>query len=404
MHNVKMIFNIKYSYIRIPFMKKTGLSHSSFIQRMNELSTKNFNFANMETIAWLGFSQGLFAAILMMTKKDRSVADKLLSGWLSLLAIEFLTCGIDYSIFGYPLLSSSFILFNPAFFLYVKSLVKSSFRLKWIQLLHLLPFVFFETFAYIMHEPYFLSGFLELDSTFWFRLLFAISSIVSWIAYNYATASSIYIHRNSIKNEFSNIEGSKSAGWLVFVIIFYNLYCLVLVVTSILAFYFDLKFPLTPTYNYSALLLMVYILGFYGLKQQIIYKDPIENGNKLEKYSKSVLTQVKKSIIKKQLINYVETQKPYLNPELSMDLLSQEIEIPKHQLTEVLNMDIGKNFFLFVNEYRVEAVKKQLSDPNNPYSIESIGYDCGFSSKSSFFTVFKKITGQTPWQFKTSNT
>jgi len=358
----------------------------------------------MEIVAWIGFSQGLFAAILMIAKRDQSVADKLLSGWLSLLAIEFLTCGIDYSIFGYPLLSSSFILFNPAFYLYVKSLVKSTFRLKWVYLLHLLPFIFFETFAYVMHEPYFLSGFLEVDSTLWFRMLFGVASLVSWIAYNYATAFAILRYRSSLKNEFSNIEGSKKVGWLVFVVVFYNFYCLLLLVTSILAFYYDINYPLSPTLNYSALLLMVYILGFYGLKQQIIYKEPDVSEVKLERYSKSLLSTTKKERIKNMLISYFEKEKPYMNPELSMDMLSEELKIPKHQLTEVLNMDIGKNFFLFVNEYRVEAVKAQLSDPNNQYSIESIGYDCGFSSKSSFFTVFKRITGQTPLQFKNANT
>lgn len=354
----------------------------------------------METIAWLGFSQGLFAAILMMTKKERSISDKLLTAWLSLLAIEFLTCGIDYSLFGYPLLTSSFILFNPAFYLYVKSLVSNTFKLKWIQLLHLLPFIFFETFAYIMHEPYMLDDFFVLDSTLWFRTLFSFASVVSWIAYNYATAASIFRHRSSLLNQFSNIESSKKLGWLVFIVIFYNLFCLLLVVTSIFSILTVVGFPLSPITNYSALLLFVYILGFYGLKQQVIYRDTESQQPNIERYSKSPLSDAKKDKIKTQIITHFEKHKPYLNPDLSMDMLSEQLKVPKHKLTEVLNVDIGKNFFQFVNEYRIEAVKSQLRDPNNQYSIEAIGYECGFNSKSSFFTVFKKITGQTPLQFK----
>jgi len=78
------------------------------------------------------------------------------------------------------------------------------------------------------------------------------------------------------------------------------------------------------------------------------------------------------------------------------------LKIPKYQLTEVLNSDIGKSFFHFVNFYRVDAVKQMLADPKNKYSIEAIGYECGFSSKSSFYTVFKNMTGETPVSFRNS--
>ncbi|HPJ44922.1 MAG TPA: AraC family transcriptional regulator [Tenuifilaceae bacterium] len=356
----------------------------------------------METIAWLGFSQSLFAAIIMISKKSRSIPDKILAGWLSLLAIEFLTCGIDYSVFGYPLLSSSFLLFNPAFYLYVTSLVNKSYSPKWIQLPHLIPFLFFEVFAYVMHEPYAMNTFLEMDSLFWFRTAFSVASIASWIAYNYASAVTIFRHRNSLLNEYSTIESNKKLTWLVFIVVFYNLYCLVLVLTSLLSILLKIEFPLSPIYNYSALLLLVYILGFYGLKQQAIYpKAPFTQVN--ERYSKSVLTAERKNLIKSKITDFFKSKKPYLNPDFNMETLSNTIGYPKYQITEVLNVDIGKNFFRFVNEFRVEEVKKQLRNAKNQYSIEAIGYECGFSSKSSFFTVFKKITGFTPQEYRNTN-
>lgn len=361
------------------------------------------NFGNMETIAWIGFSQALFAAIIMMAKKNRSVPDKLLTAWLCLLSIAFLTCAIDYTLFGYPLLSSSFLLFNPAFYLYVKSLIKSDFRLNWLQLLHLVPFVFFEIFAYILHEPYVMSGFLAFDSTFLFRYFFSISSILSWIVYNLATASIIFKHRKRLLNEFSNIESNKKVSWLLFIVVFYNAFCFASVAIGAYTVFTDIAFPLSPVYNYSTLLLMVYILGFYGLKQEIIYAD-VKNGENLqERYIKSQLSSEKKEKIKQKIIDHFEKNQPYLNPDLNMDMLSEYLKIPKHHLTEVLNVEIGKNFFQFVNEYRVEEVKKRLRIPKQHFSIEAIGFDCGFSSKSSFFTVFKRITGKTPSQFKELN-
>jgi hypothetical protein len=62
----------------------------------------------MNTLAWIGFTQSLFAAVLMFTKKNSSLPDKILSGWLTLLAIEFLTCGLDHSVYGEPLLVEFF--------------------------------------------------------------------------------------------------------------------------------------------------------------------------------------------------------------------------------------------------------------------------------------------------------
>ena len=354
----------------------------------------------MEIIAWVGFFQGLFAAILVAAKRERRVSDRLLSAWLSLLSLEFLIFVVDYNTFGYPLLSSSFLLFNPAFYLYVNSLVNVSFKLKWQQLLHLLPFLFLEVFAYILRIPYDLKNFFMVDSTFWFRALFSISSVISWIAYNYATIFAMLKHRSTIVNEFSNIDGYKRIGWLFYVVISYNLYCLLLVITSALSIFIVISIPLTPMFNYSALLFTVYIFGFYGLRQTVIYKTPVVQPVQEDRYSKSQLTAEKKLRIKNRILKYFNEEKPYLNPELSMDILSGSLNIPKHQLTEVLNTEIGKNFFQFVNEYRVEAVKEQLLNPKNIYSIEAIGYDCGFSSKSSFFTVFKRITGKTPQEFR----
>ncbi len=350
----------------------------------------------MEVIAWLGVSHGFFAAILMMAKKERSVSDQILTAWLCLLAIEFLSCAIDIRVFKTPLLSSSFLLFNPAFYLYVKSLTDESFKLKYIQLLHLLPFVAFKITAYILQEPYSLKNFFDPDATLWFRYLFSFASVVSWLAYNSISAIYVVRHRKRLENEFSTLESDTKLGWLLFVVIFYNLFCGIAVIIGINAVLFNITIPVTNIYIYSVMLLLVYILSFYGLIQKsVLIKDP-ENTAEQNKYKRSLLTDNQKASIKNKLIEYFKNEKPYLNPELNMSMLSEKLNIPKYQLTEVLNTHIGKNFFRFVNEYRIEEVKRQLADKSNIYSLEAIGYECGFSSKSSFFTVFKKMTGHTP--------
>lgn len=360
----------------------------------------------METIAWVGFSQAAFAAIILLVKRGRSTPDKILSAWLFLLALEFLICAIDCIIFGGPLLSSSFLLFNPAFYIYSRSLVQSDFKLRPIQLLHLLPFVFFEVFGYIYKEPYILFGYFEFDTSYWFRLAFAVASVVSWATYNYSTARMVYKHRVRLVNEFSNIESNKRVTWLFFVIIFYNLYCFLLLVSGIFNIFLHVDYPVLPIINYSTLLVMVYILGFYGLQQELIFKKESEalvlvNGNGNGKNNSQFLSAEQTEIIKGHLYRYFKDKRPYLNSELSMDMLSKELGYPKHHITEVLNKEIGKNFFQFVNEYRVEAVKEMLSTKSY-FSIEAIGYECGFNSKSSFFSTFKKSTGFTPLQYRST--
>lgn len=353
----------------------------------------------MEILSWVGCSGALFAALLMFTKPETSISDKILTGWLSLLAIEFLTSGIDYNIYGTPLLSSSFLLFNPAFFIYIRSLTNSNFRLKWMYLLHLAPFICFEATAYILKEPYILIDFFDPDSTLWFRYAFSVASLLSWILYNTLSIKMVHHHRMHLKNEFSTIDRHKKLGWLLFVIVSYNLYSLVLVLIGILVILFNGHVQIPYLFNYSALLAMVYILGFYGIRQKMIYQTiypeplPVRNG-------KASATSHRNDQIREQLIHYFASEKPYLNADLSMQLLANHLKVPKHQLTEVLNQDLGKNFFQFVNEYRVAEVKKMLADPKLPWSIEAIGYECGFNSKSTFFTVFKNLTGMTPMQFR----
>jgi len=357
--------------------------------------------ASMDVIVWIGFAQALFAGILTITKDKKSSADYLLSAWLFLLSIEFLTVGIELYVYtNFVFLSNTFLLFNPALFLYTRSLVKPSFRLKWPQLLHLLPYLIFKIFSWSLQEPLSFEGFFSPDNTLWYRISFGVFGLVSWIVYLGLTAVILSRHRKRLKNEFSTIDRIKKMGWIMFVVIFYGIYCLIVLLWGLFNIIVFTTESLT-LFNYSVLLFFVYIFSFYGLKQRDIFPDKTKEEPVVpEKNSNSFLGTDQMEKISQKLLNYFQKEKPYLNPEFSMSLLSESLNIPRHHLTEVLNKHLGKNFFLFVNEYRVAAVKKQLDKPDNPYSIEAIGYECGFNSKSTFFSVFKTLTGQTPKNYQ----
>ena len=83
--------------------------------------------------------------------------------------------------------------------------------------------------------------------------------------------------------------------------------------------------------------------------------------------------------------------------------IAEELNITSNRLSQLLNDNLGKGFSLYLNEYRVGEAEKLLLSSNDRYTIEAIGYESGFRSKSSFFSIFKKINGNTPSTFKKSS-
>jgi adenylate cyclase len=103
---------------------------------------------------------------------------------------------------------------------------------------------------------------------------------------------------------------------------------------------------------------------------------------------------------KTRLLELIETEEPYLNPDLSLRSLANQVAINPNQLSWLLNEHVGKNFNEFINHYRIEAFKKLASDPvNSNLTVMALAYDSGFNSKTVFNTYFKKETGITPKEF-----
>ena len=94
---------------------------------------------------------------------------------------------------------------------------------------------------------------------------------------------------------------------------------------------------------------------------------------------------------------YMDEQKPYTNSKLNLVELAHHLKLPPYVLSKIINSGFGKNFFDFVNGYRVEEFKRRVEDPQfRNYTLLSIAFDVGFNSKTAFNRSFKKITNQTP--------
>ena len=139
-----------------------------------------------------------------------------------------------------------------------------------------------------------------------------------------------------------------------------------------------------------------------------ITAEPVYKNNGQTKQPSAKETDHKKELLdeesvaahKAKLQHLFETEKPYLNPDLTLRTLANQLGIHANQLSWLLNDGLEKNFNTFINHYRVEEFKASAHLPENSHlTIMSIAYDCGFNSKTVFNTYFKKETGLTPKEF-----
>lgn len=356
----------------------------------------------METVVWIGLSQSLFSGTVLLTvKKDKTLPDILLSFWLIISAFEFLTSGIDISR-GFIHLSNPFLIFNPLLYFYTRSLIYPRKKLKWWYLVHVLPYFLIKVCGYFFNIELSTVDFFKIDHSTWFKMTLGVASVLSFAGYSIPSIIMVHRHRINLKNEFSSINRQITLGWLLFVIIFYMIYMVAAYTLGIIDIFTEIN-TYAQFVTFASLLVLIYIFSFYGLLQKQIYRELPGKLNKTVKYRNSRLSEKEKKEIEVSLEKYFVLRKPFLNSELTINHVATSLGIPRHSLTEVLNTVLGKNFFRFVNEYRVEEVKKKLADnAYDHYSFDAIGYECGFNSKSSFYSVFKNITGKTPQEYKSS--
>ncbi len=104
--------------------------------------------------------------------------------------------------------------------------------------------------------------------------------------------------------------------------------------------------------------------------------------------------------LKEKVESYVLKYKSYTNPQLSLNELATKLKIPPHTLSRVINDGFGKNFFDFINTYRIDEFKRRADDPAyKHFTLLGIAYEVGFNSKSAFNRSFKKITGKSPREY-----
>ncbi len=119
-----------------------------------------------------------------------------------------------------------------------------------------------------------------------------------------------------------------------------------------------------------------------------------------KRYTGSSLKDSDQTALYIKLCTLMQQEKLYLNPELSLKELANRLRTNTRYLSQVINTLAGLNLQNFINSYRVELVKKRiLEDEVEDYTLYGIAQQCGFKNKSTFYKVFREITGLTPKDF-----
>ncbi|WP_297098511.1 AraC family transcriptional regulator [uncultured Draconibacterium sp.] len=365
-------------------------------------------------IIYIGMAHCLFATLLVFSKRPLRIADKILGVWLLMSSFLFIFnfLIVYYNIQNYIwqipyLLTITFPEFLVLYTIFITS-GDSKFRKKYI--LFFIPSLvaFIAIFFSYIANP---GEFFSLDV----RELGLPSKMLTYLLYLTLTGYSlvalllIYFYKKRISHSYSFDSSKINLSWLIVVIVGYYLTNGLLVVLS--TYYFKaFNFDGFTDIGNAIQLLFIYLLSYFGFRQQYLITDrkPVVLSKFLfkdsspDKYQKSGLKEISKvEEYLKKLVDDMNKLEPWKDNELSVAKLSEITGIPRHYITQILNDNLQKNFYTFVNEYRTEHAKKLIVSPDySHWSIVAIAYESGFNSKAAFNNFFKKYTGITPSEFK----
>jgi AraC-like DNA-binding protein len=367
---------------------------------------------NIDPVLYIGISQSFFAGLLISTKKPFTVANRIMAAWLFLICVELIFALLNSTVlemYSFPFITFTY---GPLLFLYVRFMTKPERKFNWLSLLHFIPFLAFFTISVIFRSKPLvrdLRSFFIPDKLISLRIIYGTFFFLSITVYSILAFIEIRRHQRNLKNLISYTSGVITLNWLkILSISFYTAYFILFILGGLNMIGNYIPFdPYFIIFGFIAIFSFAY--SFYGIKQPVIFGQEVKsNGDDKkdsEKYIKSGLKNNQAEEYLSALLSFVEAKKPYLNRDLSIQDLSSLTGIPKHYITQVLNEKHGKNFFMFINEYRVKEVIERFSDPKfNHYTILAIAYDSGFNSKTTFNSIFKSQTGLTPSQFRENTT
>lgn len=215
-------------------------------------------------------------------------------------------------------------------------------------------------------------------------------------------------HQSLLVKKFSNIK-DLTLVWLRKLIMHYRLLWVIWVPFSLmflLFFRFQLQYLPVVLFLYLLMLLLTYLTFWIGL-EGLTHTNFIALKTEEERPQNKNFSQLGSPEINGHITSIkhlMEVEKFYLEENLSLGDLSSRLKADPNLISFILNTHLKKNFYDFVNYYRIEEVKNRLQDPAYSHlTLLGIGLDAGFNSKTTFNRVFKQTTGFTPTEFARKN-
>ena len=210
-----------------------------------------------------------------------------------------------------------------------------------------------------------------------------------------SSTKTIHIHQNNIIQFFSSIE-NKELNWLrtlTIILIIFN----VLWVVEDLIYIFTVWNPLLSEFSALATFFTVYWIGFSSLKQNEVFKQSVITdetphiSKPLTKHENDLFENLNTLMIKESLFKEVN---------LTLRDIAVKLNTTDKKLSKVINVKTQNNFYFFVNTFRVNCFKEKLRRTTIlPLTLFGVAQECGFKTRSTFFTFFKRIEGVAPNEF-----
>ena len=296
------------------------------------------------------------------------------------------------------------------FYRYINAVTYGKFRFTKRSLLHMLaPLV---GFGYYFYTQLSLLNPVEKHERFIYNLehipvaesVINALLVVAMLVYFVISFRRIGFYRKQIKKFMSDTE-KINLNWIKQLILLFSILLIVLMI--LVELYGSDNQLYSAAVATGFMLLLSFIFMIKTLLQPVIFSEykKLSPEYVYEIFSNKAESKIPDSSAGGQLYESIlatlKTNKIYLKPNISIKDVACELKIPSKELSSLINKGSKNNFNFFINKLRIEESKQRLQDiRNNKYSIEAIGKDCGFSSRSSFYNSFKKHTGITPTQFQ----
>lgn len=276
----------------------------------------------------------------------------------------------------------------PFIWLYIRNHLNALYKFSVKDLLHFIPSLIISIFLISPLSAKYETLFkLPVTTIFAGVLLFLQSLFYMW-----RSNRKIRIIKKKLSEELSSFK-SLDLSWIQSIfIIFTSIYIINVFVISAILHNHNLLFIKT-TISILFLIAILYI-GHRSSKREEPLPIPSEK-------KPDPVTKTESNRIEANLSELMKIKKLYLNPELTLNELAENLNCTRNEISWVLNNIINKNFYNYINEYRVnEVISLMKSKDRDHQKILALAFDAGFNSKPAFNSIFRKITGSTPSEYR----